>query len=162
MRRTSWSSPAGWCSSTSSRWTCSSQRFLQVRSNELSTCRLYLSITSVFTFSEKRETRGYPQQTSHPRSWWGSLQCGRWRSNQEEIVSGLCWYVCVARLRLQWLQRSEGEIKGQAAEVASARLDLWTPRPSQHSQGIHFVIDRDDGGAAPVLDVQSLWWLADL
>lgn len=157
MRPTSWSSPAGWCSSTLSPWTCSSQRFLQVRWNEPSTCRLCLSITSSFTFSEKWETRGYPQQTPHPRAWWGPVQRGRWRIDEKENVSGLYWFVCVSRLRLQWLQRCQGEIKGQAAEVAAPRLDLWTSRPAQHSQGIHIITDRDtpDGGAAPVLDVQS-------
>lgn len=63
----------------------------------------------------------------------------------------------VSRLRLQWLQRCQGEIKGQAAEVAAPRLDLWPSRSAQHSQGIHIFNDRDtpDGGAAPVLDVQS-------
>lgn len=95
MRPTSWSSPAGSCSSTSSPWTCSSQRFLQVRWNIPSTCRLCLSITSSFTFSEKWETRGYPQQTPHPRAWWGPLQRGRWRSDDKDIVFGLYWFVCV-------------------------------------------------------------------
>ena len=93
MRRTSWSSPAGWCSLTSSPWTCSSQRFLQVRSNYIA-CRLCLSITSVFTFSEKWETRGYPQQTSHPCAWRGPLQRGRWRMADKENISGLYWFLC--------------------------------------------------------------------
>ena len=110
MRPTSWSSPAGSCSSTSSPWTCSSQRFLQVSRNELPTCRL--SITSPFSFSEKWEACGYPQQTSHPRAWRGPVQRGRWRTADKENISGLFWFLCVARIRFQWFQRSEGKIKG--------------------------------------------------
>lgn len=60
---------------------------------QLPTFRLCLSLTSSCTFSEKWETLGYPQQTSHPCAWRGPLQRGRWRMGDKEIISGLYWFL---------------------------------------------------------------------
>ena len=92
MSPTFWSNPAGWCSSTSSPWTCSSQRFPQVWA-ELATCRPTVNnILLYFQWKMSDQWISAPDPASpsrtRTRTVWQVRSC--WQA----AISPVHWFLC--------------------------------------------------------------------
>ena len=158
MSPTFWSNPAGWCSSTSSPWTCSSQRFPQVWA-ELSTCRPAVNnILLYFQWKMSDQWISAPDPASpsrtRTRTVWQVRSC--WQANH--LTSSLISL---------WPGSGSSGSSG-VRERSKDKPPKLPPRDSIYGpHGPHNIpkVSLSSSiatllAAAPLLDVQALRWLA--